>query len=229
MSKNWADIWESRVDTPRKMNHLELLKANGYDNKRSALLPWNLTYAQEFYWNIIRLQERDSVYEVGCGSGAFLYSLYKEGYQVGGIDLSKNLIDLAVINLHGGNFTCGDAQEINAIEKWDHVVSFGLFFYFPSAEYAETLILKMLEKANKSVSIYELPDLDRKEECEAMRRVTTPNYDRDYAGLEHLYFSKQWFCNFARKHGLHLTLFDQVIPNYENGKYRFCAVFNKIL
>lgn len=229
MSSKWAKIWESRVTTPGVMNHVELLKANGYDNKRSTLSPWNLSYAQEFYWNIIRLQESDTVYEVGCGSGGFLYPLYKDGYQVGGIDRSQNLIDIALINLHGEDFKCGDAQEITTTEKWDHVISFGLFLYLPSIKYAEELLLKMLEKANKSVSIYELPDLNKQDDCEAMRRSTTPNYDADYAGLEHLYFSKQWFCDFAKRNSLHLTLFDQVIPDYENGKYRFCAVFNKIL
>jgi SAM-dependent methyltransferase len=226
-TNKWADIWERRVQEPKKLTHLELLKANGYDNARSTLYPWNLGEAQEYYWSLIKLSEGESVYEVGCGSGAFLYQLYQKRRPVGGLDLSKNLIELAEINLPGSNWTHGDAMNLDTVEKWDHVVSFGLFFYFPSLEYAEQIILKMLEKANRTVCLYELPDLDRKEECEAMRRETTPNYDEDYKDLQHLYFSKQWFCDFARRHKLHLTVFDQCIPNYENGKYRFCVIFNK--
>jgi hypothetical protein len=87
--------------------------------------------------------------------------------------------------------------------------------------------MKMLEKANKSVCLYELPDMDRKDACEQMRRETTPNYDEDYKDLQHLYYSKQWFIQLALKLNLHLTLFDQVVPDYENGKYRFCAILRK--
>ena len=209
------------------MTHMDLLKANGYDNARSTLYPWNLGYAQDYYWNLINLRDGESVYEVGCGSGAFLYNLYTERQKVGGLDLSQNLIDLANINLPGGRWEHGDAVSLNTEDKWDHVVSFGLFFYFPDLEYAESVIMKMLDKAHKTVCLYELPDLDRKEACEQMRRETTPNYDEDYKDLQHLYYSKQWFIQLALKLNLHLTLFDQVVPDYENGKYRFCVVLNK--
>ena len=69
-----------------------------------------------------------------------------------------------------------------------------------------------------------MPDADYKEECEAMRRKDTPNYDTDYEGLQHLYYKKQWFVDFAKKYNLHLTIFDQCIPGYENSKYRFCVI-----
>jgi SAM-dependent methyltransferase len=226
-TSKWAEIWESRVQEPKKMTHLDLLKANGYDNARSTLYPWNLERAQDYYWSLINLREDETVYEVGCGSGAFLYPLYQGRQKVGGIDLSKNLIELANINLPGGKWECGDAMQLNIDEKWDHVVSFGLFFYFPDLGYAENVIMRMLEKANKSVSLYELPDLDRKDACEQMRRETTPNYDEDYKDLQHLYYSKQWFIQLALKLNLHLTIFDQVVPDYENGKYRFCVILRK--
>ena len=223
----WADIWESRVDEPKKMSHNELLIANGYDNPRATLYSWNLGRAQDYYWSLIRLEEHDTIYEVGCGAGAFLYPAHEQQHKVGGLDLSNNLIEIAKINLPGGEFIQGDAMSLSIEEKWDHVVSFGLFFYFPDMEYVEALLHKMLEKANKTVCLYDLPDAAKMEECENMRRSTTPNYDVDYADLKHLYFDKMWFCNFANKYNLHLTLFDQAIPNYENGKYRFCVILNK--
>jgi trans-aconitate methyltransferase len=223
----WTEVWESRVEAPRKMNHVDLLRANGYDNQRSTLMPWNLASAQEYYWSIINLQPEDTVFEVGCGSGAFLFPLFRDRHKVGGIDLSGNLIELAKINLPTGNFVQGQAIDVDTTEKWDHVLSFGLFFYLPDMKYAEALLDKMVEKANKTVCLYELPDEDLKEECEEMRRATTPNYDRDYADLKHLYFNKKFFIDYARKRKLHCTVFDQVIPNYENGKYRFCVVLRK--
>jgi trans-aconitate methyltransferase len=226
-TSKWAEIWESRVHEPQKMTHLDLLRANGYDNARSTLYPWNLAHAQDYYWKLISLQDTESVYEVGCGSGAFLYSLYQDRHKVGGLDLSNSLIDLANLNLPGGKWEHGDALSLNVEEKWDHLVSFGLFFYFPDLDYAERVIMKMLEKANKSVCLYELPDFDRKDSCEQMRRDTTPNYDEDYKDLQHLYYNKQWFIELALKLNLHLTIFDQVVPDYENGKYRFCVILRK--
>jgi trans-aconitate methyltransferase len=224
---SWKEIWESRVDLPERTNHLGLLKANGYDNSRSSLYPWNLASAQEFYWNIISLQSEDTVYEVGCGSGAFLYPLYIDRHKVGGADLSHSLVSLAKASLPGGEFECAPADQIDTDHKWDHVLAFGLFLYFPDHDYAEKVLDLMLEKSNKSVSVYDIPDAAKEDACEQMRRDTTPNYDQDYSGLKHLYFQKQWFCDYATKRNLHLTVFDQVVPNYENGKYRFCAVFNK--
>lgn len=228
-NKDWKTIWEKRVEAPVKMTHNDLLVANGYDKERSCIYSWNLAYAQDHYWKMIKLSPDESVYEVGCGSGAFLYHLYNDRYKVGGLDLSSNLIELAKINFPGSQFTQGEAINLNIEDKWDHVLSFGLFLYFPKMEYAEQVLLKMLEKANKTVSLYDLPNAELKDESESMRRATTPNYDEDYAGLQHLYFSKTWFLEFARNHKLHCTVFDQVVPNYENGKYRFCVVLNKMI
>ena len=223
----WSNVWESRTNALTKMSHIDLLKASGYDNHRSTLYPWSLEYAQDYYWNLINLKDYESVYEVGCGCGAFLLPLYNGNQKVGGLDLSNNLISLAKINLPLGKWEHAEATSLDTAEKWDHLVSFGLFIYFPSIEYAEDVILKMLEKANHTVSIYELPNLDLKEECEQMRREDNSNYDNDYKDLPHLYYSKQWFIQFALKHDLHLMIFDQLIPKYTNGKYRFCVVLRK--
>lgn len=228
-NNNWSDIWESRISEAQKMSHGELLAVNGYDNPRSTLTTRNLSVAQDFYWNIIKLNPHDSVYEVGCGSGAFLYRLYDERYKVGGLDLSSSLIELAKTNLPGGQFTQADAMDLDTTEKWDHVMSFSLFFYFPDMKYAEKVLMKMIEKANKTVSLYDLPNLQMKEDAERARREGIENYDVEYAGLKHLYFTKKWFCDFAQKKKLHLTIFDQKIDDYENGKYRFCVVLNKNL
>ena len=223
--KQWKDIWENRADRVETKDHNELLKLNGYDNPRSLLTPESLESAQEFYWKLLNLQPTDSIFEVGCGSGAFLYNLWKDGYKVGGLDFSQNLIDVATASLKGGLFIQGEATTLSTIPKYDHVLSFGCVFYFPSLEYVEEVILKMLEKAEKTVSLYELPDKAFQKECESMRRETVgPTYDTEYQGLQHLYFEKQWFLDFAYKHDLHCTIFDQVVPDYESGKYRFCVV-----
>lgn len=223
MKNNWKDIWENRVSVVEQKSHTDLLIANGYDNERSQLRSENLKEGQSYYWKLINLNDDDSMYEVGCGCGAFLYPLYNN-HNIGGIDLSQNLIDVANENLPSGEWSQGEASDLKIYPKYDHVVSFGCFLYFPSYEYAEKTLLKMIKKANKTISIYELPDINYKEECENMRRITTPNYNSDYQGLKHLYYSKNWFIEFAKKYNFHLTIFDQCIPNYKNSKYRFCVI-----
>lgn len=226
--KQWKDIWDNRVDHIEHKDYSELLRLNGYDNIRSQLRPNNLQVAQEYYWKILNIKPLDSIFEVGCGSGAFLYSLWRDHHKIGGLDFSNNLLKIAKATLDGGSFEQGAAANLKITPKYDHVLSFSVFFYFPNLEYAEKVLLKMLEKAEKTVSLYELPDHYHKIKCEAMRRESIgPTYDEDYKGLQHLYFEKQWFIDFAYKHDLHLTIFDQMIPDYESGKYRFCVVLKE--
>lgn len=227
MANNWSNIWESRIENPVKMTHNQLLEANGYDNDRSRIYTWSLGFALNYYSNLWYLRDGDSIYEVGCGAGAMLYPYHQELYKVGGIDLSNSLIELAKLNLPTGSFVQGEAIELNVEEKWDHLISFGLFFYFPDMEYVETVLDKMVEKAIRTISVYDIPDLATKEECENMRRLTTENYDELYKGLDHLYFTREWFTNYAHKKGLHISVFDQLIPGYVNGKYRFCITMTK--
>jgi len=224
MKNNWKEVWEDRVETIEPKTWEELFKANGYDNSRAQLRSDNLKEAQKYYWKLIDLKPTESVFEVGSGSGAFLYPLYDPKRKIGGLDLSHNLVEVAKENLPNADWIQGEATDLPTDEKYDHVISFGCFLYFTAYDYAEKTILKMLEKSNKTVSIYELPDADYEFHCESMRRETTPNYDTDYKGLKHFYYEKQWFIDFAKKHNLHLTIFDQCIPNYENSKYRFCVV-----
>jgi trans-aconitate methyltransferase len=220
--KNWKDIWAGREAKGTNLTATELLNLNGYDNERSRITPATLQKAKGFYKQVMDWQPSDSIYEVGCGSGAFLHREWYEGTHVGGMDLSQALVDIANSNLPGGNFTVDEAINLTSTEKFDHIMSFSVFFYFPTMDYAEEVILTMLAKANKSVSIYDLQDMAYVEENEAMRRESYgSNYDKDYEGLSHLYFDKSWFIKFAKDHNLHLTIFDQIIDGYECGKYRF--------
>jgi hypothetical protein len=41
------------------------------------------------------IRSGDTVYELGCGAGAFLYPLWQRGVKVGGLDYSSSLLDAA--------------------------------------------------------------------------------------------------------------------------------------
>ena len=72
-----------------------LIKADGFDIGAGSFIlkNWKI-YTQEFY-NKLSIKPSESVYDVGCGSGAFLYPLYLSNIKVGGVDYSSPLVDLA--------------------------------------------------------------------------------------------------------------------------------------
>ncbi|CAM3284208.1 hypothetical protein [Helicobacter labetoulli] len=82
-TKTWRDIWESkRLDSSMNLQNMdtnevikELLRCNGFDSKTGS-------FSIESYRNFIadifqkaKLGQCDSMYEVGCGAGAFLYAI----------------------------------------------------------------------------------------------------------------------------------------------------------
>lgn len=82
-TKTWQDIWESkRLDSNMNLQNAdtneviqELLRCNGFDSKTGS-------FSIETYRNFIadifqkaKLGQCDSMYEVGCGAGAFLYAM----------------------------------------------------------------------------------------------------------------------------------------------------------
>ena len=228
MSK-WKDIWESRSTEAKKLTLPELLAANGFDNNRSIITPSSLISVQNKYWNHGEyLDANDTIFDVGCGSGAFLWFLHAKCKKVGGIDLSQSLLNLAKANLINGCFSVGEAIDLDTTEKYSHVLSFSVFLYFESYKYATAVLDKMVDKAEKSVMILDIPDIDMKAEDEAMRKSTYgADYDKDYEGLSHLYYSRDWYENYAKKNRLSCKIFDQDIEGYENGKYRFCVILTK--
>ena len=94
MMDNWREIWNKsdRID-----DYIldTLIKADGFDTGAGSftLENWKI-YTQDFY-NILSIKPNESIFDIGCGSGAFLYPLYLLGIKVNGIDYSSPLIDLA--------------------------------------------------------------------------------------------------------------------------------------
>lgn len=92
-----------------------------------------------------------------------------------------------------------------------------------SMQYAEEVINRMISKAIKGIAILEVNDLNLKEESMVIRKwyLSNKEYEKRYTGLEHLYYSKQWFINIAHKNNLRVEIEQQNINNYKNNIYRF--------
>lgn len=226
--EKWRAIWNSS----ERINNtiLEIfIKADGFDSGPGSfsLENWKI-YVQQFY-NKLSIQSNESIFEIGCGSGAFLFPLYLNGNKVGGVDYSSPLIDLANIIMKDCDFERNEASKTDFKLRYDYVISNSVFHYFDSLDYAEEVIKKMLLKATKKVGIFDINDFSKKSEYHKTRtgRMNKQEYIQKYEGLDHLFYRKRWFEEIAEKYSVKIEIFHQTFKDYSNSKLRFNVIMTK--
>lgn len=224
MTQKWREIWNRRAAPEgAELDLAALIRLDGCDTGagRVAADSWRI--------NVARIAEKlgfrpgDSVFDVGCGSGAFLVAARElRAGAVGGIDYGAGLVAAARRVLPDGDFTVGDAVEMAEVPAYDHVVSHGVFHYF-GLESAAVILDRMLRKARKTVAVLEVPDLATREAAETERRnaLSPEEYERKYAGLGHTYYPREWFREQAARHGRACEFFPSCMPDYAQSIYRF--------
>lgn len=225
----WKEIWNKDKSLDGS-NVLEgLIKADGFDSGAGRIDASDWLEYIEFIADKTLLQTEESIFEVGCGSGAFLYPFYSQGHAVGGIDYSHTLIRIAREVMPKADFSVSEAISLETEAKFDVVLSNSCFHYFSDLNYAEKIVNAMFTKARKTVAILEIPDLATKAQSEQARASLLPEgeYENKYKGLEHLYYDKKWFKELAQKHGADVEIFGQQISNYGNNNFRYNVVFKK--
>jgi len=227
---NWKSIWNNRRYNENLSTLQALIAADGFDSGFGSFSQddW-LSYIDDVSSVLGIVKRETSIYEVGCGSGAFLYPFYKQNHRVGGVDYSEKLLKIAINHMPNSDFTLSEAISINTSSSYDIVISNSVFHYFPTQEYAKNVILKMLQKARKSVAILDLNDNAKKEMAEQLRQSTMSKeeYLKKYANLNQLYYDKEWFEKIALQFGYEIKIWDQQINNYLNSAYRFNVVIEK--
>ncbi len=202
MNDRWHAIWNRReADAGAALSLDSLIALNGFDVGAGAIgaSEWRLN-AQRIAF-ALGIQDGDSVYEVGCGCGAFLLALHEQvDVHVGGADYSSGLIDVARKVFPDSAFDVIAATDMDASDPYDHVLSHSMFHYLSLGD-ASAVIEKMLAKARRTVGIFDLPDLATRDDAEAMRRGNLPagEYDKKYEGLAHTYFDKAWLLSEVRR------------------------------
>jgi trans-aconitate methyltransferase len=201
-----------------------LLAADGMDTGFGNVEegPWRQYVLQAA--DSIGIDAESSVFEVGCGAGAWLYELGRLGCEIGGLDTSPALIGYAHEHLPNGRWHVGDASALETVPRYDFVVSSGVFLYFPSLEYAQDVLRRMVAKAKKGVLVLDVPDLATRDAALAERHriVGEESYRSRYAGLDHLYFDRSWFQSaLASLDVLRVQIVNQSIDGYVNSRYRF--------
>ena len=154
----------------------------------------------------------------------FFYPFFKRGITVAGCDYSESLVNIAKLHLPENNFAFCDANNINTDLKFNLVVSNSVFFYFPSYEYAEEVLKRMIHKSSKYIYVLEVSDMDYRDESIRLRKgyLTDKEYTKRYSNLNHLYYTKDWFVAIAKKYGVSdIRIEKQQIEDYPNNAYRF--------
>ncbi len=221
----WQEIWEARrLDPSRGSLLAQLLAADGLDTGFGSVTEdaW-----REYVDRVARtlgIGPDSSVFEVGCGAGAFLYDLAGSGCTVSGIDASATQIGLAREAIPQGSWSVAEANRLQVHPQADYVVASTVFLYFPSPDYAVEVLDRMLQKARLGIAILDIPDAAKQESALVFRRghLGPEEYARRYEGLSHLYLDKAWLAAQLRERGItrwHLE--DQAIPGYANSAWRF--------
>ena len=224
----WDDIWDARTLPPQEASTLAyLMAADGLDSGFAGMTEDAWASGVRQLCSAFGLRGSETVFEVGCGAGAFLYELHAGGHRVAGIDRSPALIAKATEVMAGGHFAVADAAELDPDPHFHAVVSVGVFLYFASEEYASRVIDLMVAKATGVVALCDLPDLATRAEDIARRQETAGGeeaYRERYAGLDHRYYDREWVAEALRERGLEgVRVEDQVFEGYGNTPFRFNA------
>lgn len=116
------------------------------------------------------------VFDVGCGSGAFLYPFFENGYEAGGLDRSRALVEMARHTMPGGTWLVGEPSDLDPGQPWDVVTSCGLFESLSDLDHARGVLARMAAKALHAVAVLDVPDI----ETDAPPRAGHLCYDRSW-------------------------------------------------
>jgi len=235
-SMTWKYVWGKHLehnfllsDDPDRLLK-SLIVSDGFDTGLGLIQPEDWKVYVEQLCTALKLKPDMTVFEVGCGGGAFLFPLYQKGYTVGGIDMASNLIHLAKLAMPGCRFEVANAMDFKVTERAHVVLANSVFQYFDSLKVAEVVLLKMFEMADSMVAVLNVPDvMTDVEEMEASRKALPVGvYDELYNGLKHLYFERNWFVMMGKRAGWKVRVFGQQIPNYGKNGFRYNVVFKKV-
>ncbi len=238
----WKKIWNKRgieneneiselKNNPQKMS-LRMKELNGFD-----VVDGGMTY-DALFCQYTQIKNKmsiynsfSSIYEVGCGCGANLYLFQNDSFKIGGIDYSAGLIDYAKKALNDESvleLDCDEAINMNTDIIYDACLSNSVFSYFPDYDYAEKVLDKMLSKSRNCLALIDIHDVDKKDDFLEYRRKLIKDYDERYRNLPKLFYSKDFFKNFANKNNLEIVFEESSVTGYWNNEFVFeCYMYRK--
>lgn len=240
----WQEIWQNKAldlvysDVDDKKNILEeLIKVDGFDSGFSpySLESWILM-VQDLSLKVNQ-KKCSSILEIGCGAGALLYELKNYiNAECYGIDYSDSLIKIIQRLFNDSqSFISSEANNVPfANDKFDCIISHGVFFYFPSYGYVLEVLSEIYRTLKKGGQVFlmDINDANLKNDY-LIDRIeiigSKEEYDKRYpAELDHLFIDKNIFVDDIKKIGFkEIDFFKHAAPNYSGSKYRFNIKFEK--
>ena len=228
----WNKIWNERgrfypEDDPAKIA--------GYDQAFSSFSNETLNEITNDIKKKLELQSSDSLFELGCGSGLLLNVLSNVVMDHAGTDLSAGMVERAKqlyphLKVKQSDSLSLDFPDNSFSKLYVHAV----FQYFPDYEYAEKVIdeLFRIGKDNSIVHLSNIMDIDRKEEyIKAREQIGKQSGDVWKSSVKeavsHLYYTKQFFNDYAIKRNLECLILNRNIAGYMNAQFRFDVVLKK--
>ena len=228
MTNAWKAVWNRRQAAEVALSgdwqdvFLELKRLNGFDVVDGGIPLNSLLMQGRRIVELLHLSAGMSVYDVGCGAGANLYLMQREGIAVGGTDYAATLVETARRVLPGAReLTCGEADAFDTSLKYDAALSNSVFSYFPSEDFAARVLTRMLKKTTGAIGLIDLHDAAKEEDFLAYRRATIPDYDERYKGLGKFFYRRTFFEDFARAHNLRIEFPAIEMEGYWNTPFVF--------
>lgn len=240
-NNKWHEVWDRRTENKAilksqnsKEIFMELKRINGWDSTGS-MLEYDQFYDQYVQTkNELEFSPRSkdnvisSVFEVGCGCGANLYLFQNDGYHVGGMDYSARLIEIASgVLIDPVELICREAASLPCDIKYDVILSNSVFSYFDSYEYAEKVLEAMYSKANQSIGIIDIHNIEKKEEFIQFRRRLYKDYEERYQDLPKFFYEKSFFLYFAEKYNMSIKFTKPDMKDYWNNEFVFNCFMRK--
>jgi SAM-dependent methyltransferase len=223
----WHQVWQnkglSRIpDDVTSGDVLDgLMDLDGYHSPTSSLSIGDHEVQFRQAVDALGIGPRDTVFEVGCGAGAFLYWLRHRCASVGGLDYAESLIAHARRALPCADLQHGEACNLAIVPQYDVVLSNGVFIYFPDEGYASEVLRRMIQKSRRAIGILDVNDAEHRDEFEHMRAVSQGDQRSRYDGLEQLYLGRRFFEKAAAEFGLSCRIESSRMPNSVNARFRY--------
>ena len=129
MDNKWREIWNRRKPVTGGLTgdwehiYLELKRLNGYDVMGEGVPLNDFLNFHAGLVELLDLTPGKSVYEVGCGAGANLFLMQREGMIVGGSDYAEGLVETArAVIPNAREMGTIEAAAIPTDEKYDAVL-----------------------------------------------------------------------------------------------------------
>ena len=227
MKKNWLQVWKKKSNLPFSKNYKNLLEMNGWDTGVSS---FSIQDWKKFINMIIKkfqITKTDNVFEIGCGSGAFLLPFYKKNINCFGTDYSTKFIKNCKKLMKKGVFIKSEANNLKKFKKYkfDYIFIHSVFQYFDNTKYADQVMSQLREIAQKGTKIFilDVPNLKKKKvwKKDMIKAIGKIEFDKKYSNFKHLFYPISFFKKFCKKNNFSLSNILKFKLNKKSSKYRF--------